>query len=92
MAVAQRVIKNTMWLYVRMAVSILVNIFTTRILLQALGASDYGLYNVVGGAIAMLGFLTASMSSVTQRFISYTLGEGNEEKLKSIFNNTLCGY
>lgn len=90
MAVAQRVIKNTMWLYVRMAVSILVNIFTTRILLQALGASDYGLYNVVGGAIAMLGFLTASMSSVTQRFISYTLGEGNEEKLKSIFNNTLC--
>ena len=70
--------------------SILVNIFTTRILLQALGASDYGLYNVVGGAIAMLGFLTASMSTTTQRFISYTLGEGNQEKLKSIFNNVLC--
>lgn len=87
---AQRVIKNTIWLYVRMAASILVNIFTTRILLQALGASDYGLYNVVGGAITMLGFLTASMSTATQRFISYTLGEGDVEKLKSIFNNTLC--
>lgn len=79
-----------MWLYLRMGASILVNIFTTRILLQALGASDYGLYNVVGGAITMLGFLTASMSTSTQRFISYTLGEGDEEKLKSIFNNTLC--
>lgn len=87
---AQRVIKNTIWLYARMAVSILVNIFTTRILLQALGASDYGLYNVVGGAVTMLGFLTASMSTTTQRFISYTLGEDDEEKLKSIFNNTLC--
>ena len=87
---AQRVIKNTIWLYGRMAASILVNIFTTRILLQALGASDYGLYNVVGGAIAMLGFLSASMSTATQRFISYTLGEGDREKLKGIFNNTLC--
>jgi hypothetical protein len=90
MNTSQRVIKNTMWLYLRMGASILVNIFTTRILLQALGASDYGLYNVVGGAITMLGFLTASMSTSTQRFISYTLGEGDKEKLKSIFNNTLC--
>lgn len=90
MSTTQRVIKNTLWLYLRMGTSILVNIFTTRILLQALGASDYGLYNVVGGAIAMLGFLTASMSTSTQRFISYTLGEGNQEKLKGIFNNTLC--
>lgn len=90
MSTSQRVIKNTFWLYLRMGASILVNIFTTRILLQALGASDYGIYNVVGGAITMLGFLTASMSTSTQRFISYTLGEGDEEKLKSIFNNTLC--
>lgn len=90
MSTAQRVIKNTLWLYVRVGASVLVNIFTTRILLQALGASDYGLYNVVGGAIIMLGFLTASMSNSTQRFISYTLGEGDHEKLKRIFNNTLC--
>lgn len=90
MNTSQRVIKNTMWLYLRMGASILVNIFTTRVLLQALGASDYGLYNVIGGTITMLGFLTASMSTSTQRFISYTLGEGDKEKLKSIFNNTLC--
>lgn len=90
MSTSQRVIKNTLWLYLRMGTSILVNIFTTRILLQALGENDYGLYNVVGGAITMLGFLTASMSTSTQRFISYTLGEGNREKLKGIFSNTLC--
>ena len=70
-----------------MATSILVNIFTTRILLQALGASDYGLYNVVGGAITMLGFLTASMSTATQRFISYAEGQGDRERIKEIFNN-----
>lgn len=87
MSTAQRVIKNTVWLYVRMAASIFVNIFTTRILLQALGASDYGLYNVVGGAIAMLGFLTSSMSTATQRFISYAQGEGRQERVKEIFNN-----
>jgi len=90
MSTSQRVIKNTLFLYVRTLVSLLVSVFTTRILLDALGASDYGLYNVVGGSIAMLGFLTASMSTSTQRFISYTLGEGDKEKLKSIFNNTLC--
>lgn len=89
MSTSQRIIKNTLFLYIRMAISILVNIFTTRILLEALGASDYGLYNVVGGAIAMLGFVTSSMSSTTQRFISYAEGEGNFDKIKSIFANAL---
>lgn len=89
MSASNRIIKNTLWLYLRMGASIFVNIFTTRILLQALGASDYGIYNVVGGAITLLSFLTASMSTSTQRFISYALGKGDKEKLKSIFNNTL---
>lgn len=92
MTTSQRIIKNTLYLYVRMAISILVNIFTTRILLQALGASDYGLYNVVGGAISILGFLTASMSSSTQRFISYAEGEENFDDVKEIFNNALAAH
>ena len=92
MSTSKRVIKNTLYLYIRMAVSILVNIFTTRILLQALGASDYGLYNVVGGAISILGFLTASMSSSTQRFISYAEGGGNFDEVKEIFNNALAAH
>lgn len=84
-----RIIKNTGFLYIRTVVSLVVNIFTTRILLEALGASDYGLYNVVGGSIAMLGFISASMSSTTQRFISHAEGSGNTERVKSIFNNVL---
>lgn len=87
MSTSQRVIKNTIFLYIRMVISILVNVFTTRLLLESLGASDYGLYNVIGGAIAMMGFLTASMSSTTQRFINYAEGEGNIEKVKEIFSN-----
>ena len=89
MSVSQRIIKNTFYLYTRMIVSILVNIFTTRVLLTALGASDYGLYNVVGGSIAMLGFITASMSGATQRFLSYAEGKGDKERIKEIFVNSL---
>lgn len=89
MSTSKRIIKNTVFLYIRMGASILVNIFTTRILLEALGASDYGLYNVVGGAIAMLGFVSASMSSATQRFLSYADGEGKHDKIKKIFNNAI---
>lgn len=83
----QHVIKNTVFLYVRMIISILTNIFTTRILLDALGASDYGLYNVVGGAILMLGFLTSTMSHTSQRFINYAEGKGDYENIKYVFNN-----
>lgn len=89
MSIANRVIKNTMFLYIRMGVSIIFSFFTTRILLNSLGASDYGLYNVVAGALSMLGFLSASMSSTTQRFISYAEGEGNADKIKEIFNNAV---
>lgn len=63
-----------------------ISLYTTRLILNALGASDFGIFNIVGGAIAMLGFLNAAMASATQRFMSYTEGEGNKEKQKSIFN------
>lgn len=83
---ANRVIKNTGYLYAKMAITMFVSLYTTRLILNALGASDFGIYNIVGGAIAMLGFLNASMASATQRFMSYAEGEGNKEKQKYIFN------
>lgn len=89
MSDTKRVIKNTIFLYIRMGVSILVNVFTTNILLRALGASDYGLYNVVGGAVAMLSFLSSTMVHTTQRFLNYAEGENDLEKTKRIFNNAL---
>lgn len=73
----------------RTIASILLSVFTTRILLEALGESDYGLYNVVGGSIAMLGFLSASLSSATQRFLNVAEGKGDLEKIKLFFNNSI---
>ena len=83
---ANRVIKNTGYLYAKMAITMFVSLYTTRLILNSLGASDFGIYNIVGGAIAMLGFLNVAMASATQRFMSYSEGEGNKEKQKNIFN------
>lgn len=63
-----------------------ISLYTTRLILNSLGASDFGIFNIVGGAIAMLGFLNGAMASATQRFMSYSEGEGDKEKQKSIFN------
>ena len=82
---ANRVIKNTGYLYAKMAITMFVSLYTTRLILNSLGASDFGIYNIVGGAIAMLGFLSATMAGATQRFMSFTEGQGNIEKKKSIF-------
>lgn len=83
---ANRVIKNTGFLYARMGITMFISLYTTRLILNSLGASDFGIFNIVGGAIAMLGFLNAAMASATQRFMSYSEGEGNKEKQKNIFN------
>lgn len=83
---ANRVIKNTGFLYAKMGITMFISLYTTRLVLNALGASDFGIFNIVGGAIAMLGFLNAAMASATQRFMSYSEGEGDKEKQKSIFN------
>lgn len=89
MSTSKRVIKNTAYLYMRTIASLLLGVFTTRILLQALGESDFGLYNVVGGAIAMLGFLSSSLSSATQRFINIAEGEGDKAKIRLYFTNSI---
>lgn len=69
-----------------MGFTMFVSLYTTRLILNGLGASDFGIFNIVGGAIAMLGFLNAAMANATQRFMSYAEGEGNKDKQKQIFN------
>lgn len=86
MSTANRIIKNTGFLYAKMGITMFISLYTTRLILNSLGASDFGIFNIVGGAISMLGFLNAAMASATQRFMSYSEGEGNKEKQKSIFN------
>jgi O-antigen/teichoic acid export membrane protein len=85
----KRIAKNTLILYVRMIFLMCVALFTSRVILNTLGVEDYGIYNVVGGIVAMFGFLNGSMSSATQRYITFALGKGDMEKLKTVFSTTL---
>jgi len=86
MSTPSRVIRNTGYLYIKMAISIIISLYSTRILLQALGTSDFGIFTIVGGTIAMLGFLNSSMANATQRFMSFAEGESSEERKLKVFN------
>jgi Na+-driven multidrug efflux pump len=86
MQAVNRVAVNTAILYVRMAITVFISLYATRLILAALGIADFGLFNVVAGAISMLGFLNVSMASASQRFMSFAQGAGDLHKLKNIFN------
>ena len=83
---SRRVAVNTGILYAKIGITMFISLYTTRLILNSLGASDFGIFGIVGMAISMLGFLGSLMASATQRFISYAQGEGDTEKQKSIFN------
>ena len=83
MQTSTRVIFNTIVLYVKVILSLAIAFVSIPLVLNALGASDYGLYNLVAGVVAMLSFLNNSMTVSTQRFMSVAMGEKNEEKIKS---------
>lgn len=73
----KRIAKNTLFLYMRMLLIMGVTLYTSRIVLQVLGVEDFGIYNVVGGIVALLGFISSSMSISIQRFLSYEMGRKN---------------
>lgn len=82
----KRIAKNTLFLYGRMGLSILVNLYTVRVIWQVLGIDDYGIYNLVGGIVLMFQFLNAAMVASSQRFISFELGKGNIDNLRKVFS------
>lgn len=69
-----------------MAITVFISLYATRLILNALGVTDFGIFNVVAGAISMLTFLNSAMASATQRFMSYAEGAGDFDKVKNIFN------
>ena len=81
----KRIAKNTLLLYVRTLFIMLVSLYTSRVVLNTLGVSDYGIYNVVGGVVAMFSVISSSLSSAISRYITYELGHGDIVKLKRIF-------
>ena len=88
----KRIAKNTVVLYIRMIVVMLITLYTSRVVLKALGFEDYGLYNVVGGVVALMAFLKSSMSESTQRFLSYEMGKENVDGLKNVFSICLTSH
>ncbi|MCM1451645.1 MAG: hypothetical protein NC102_05265 [Clostridium sp.] len=82
---SKRIVKNTILLYIRTFITMIVGIYTGRIMLEALGIDNYGIQNVVGGIVAFSSLLVGSMSSASSRYITYALGEGDSIKSQNTF-------
>ena len=82
----KRIAKNTLFLYIRMLFVMGVTLFTSRIVLDKLGVVDYGLYNAVGGVVAMLMFLNGTLRTGTSRFLTFELGRNDASRLKATFS------
>lgn len=80
-----RIAKNTLFLYLRLGFSMIVALYTSRVILNALGVDDYGIYNVVGGLVVFFKVVSGSLNAASSRFITYEIGRGNKERLNKIF-------
>ena len=85
----RRIAKNTIALYIRTLATMGIGLYTSRIILNALGIDDFGIYNVVGGVVAMFSIISASLSQSISRYLTFELGKENMEQLKSIFSTSI---
>lgn len=89
MSNSNKILKNTIVLYIQMVIGVLIGLYTSRIILNILGINDFGLFNVVAGVVTMFGLINSAMTSSTSRFLTFEIGKGNEKELRSIFSNSL---
>lgn len=89
MQAANRVVLNTGVLYGKMALTMVISLYSSRLVLNALGAIDFGIFNLISGIILMLSFLNVSMTVSTQRYLSFYLGAGEHHKLQTVFNTSI---
>lgn len=85
----KKIVKNSAFMYFRMIISMIVSLYTSRIVLEELGIADYGVYNVIAGIVIIFSFINNAMASSTSRYISYAIGLGNKSEIQIIFGNTL---
>ena len=85
----KRIAKNTLMLYIRMILMMAVSLYTSRVILDALGVEDFGLYNIVGGIVVLFSFINNAMVTSTQRFLNYELGRNNPEEAQKVFSASL---
>lgn len=88
----KKIVKNTTLLYVRMFVLMAVNLYTSRIVLQCLGVKDFGIYGIIGSVVVLFSFLNSAMSTCTSRFLSFYIGQSNENIIKNVFCASLNLY
>lgn len=85
----KRILRNTGMLYIRMLLVMVVTLYTSRVVLAVLGVEDFGIYHVVAGFVALLGFMQGAMTTATQRYFAFDLGESDGKDLNRIFNTSL---
>src|SRR5690554_1385702 len=85
----KRILRNTGMLYIRMLLAMAVGLYTSRVVLDVLGVEDFGIFHVVAGFIALLGFMLGAMTTATQRYFAFDLGENGGINLRSLFNTSL---
>lgn len=88
----KRIAKNTIYLYIRQIVILAISLYTSRVVLNALGATDYGLYNVVGGVIVLFSFITNALSNSASRYVAYAIGTNDTKEISRVFGSFLTLY
>lgn len=88
----KRIAKNTMYLYVRMILTMIVSLFTVRVVLKVLGVEDYGVYASIAGVVSSLSFISSVLANASQRFFSYEIGKNNNDSLQEVFGTIFFTY
>lgn len=88
-SISKTIAKNTIYLYLRMIVTLAIKLYSSRVILQILGIEDFGLYNLISGVIVMMHFITSAMSGVSQRYLSFEIGRNNIIQLRKVFTMSL---
>ena len=80
----KRIAKNSIYLYLRMCISMIIGLYTSRVILRTLGVEDFGIYNVVGSVVVLFTFLQQALTNATSRYITYAIGENDKINTKNI--------
>lgn len=86
---SKRIAKNTLLLYGRMVLMMVIGLYTSRVIINALGVEDYGIYGVVGGVVSMFSIISGSLNAAISRFITFELGKGNKDRLNKVFSTAI---
>ena len=85
----RRIARNTLMLYIRMFALMLIGLYASRVVLAALGENDFGIYNVVGGVVAMFTIISGALNSAVQRFITFELGKSSGADISKVYSTAV---